>query len=213
MKALTVRFSIVCLAISLAPGSQAGLFDLLRGDDTETAQPTQRVALVGPAQVKEATGEVEVLDGIERWTPLQPGQQLAPGDIIRTGDGSAILKMAESGSLIRVHGKTTVRFSPLQQGWETGALTGAREKEGYVVRSLRGAAFVQAEDGKWKPLTVNNVLPEGAVLRTSSRAILDLFSTSDQRSIRVAGSSRVTLSPAITARVVRSQPALASAGR
>ena len=100
-----------------APGGRLGrAAGVERGHADESAR--KRAVLTAARLVRNNAG-------IERWTPLQPGQQLAPGDIIRTGDGSAILKMAESGSLIRVHGKTTVRFSPLQQGWETGALTGA----------------------------------------------------------------------------------------
>src|SRR5688500_6082943 len=78
--------------------SEAGLINLLRG---EPAEP-QRVAFIGAAQVREVTGTVEKLSGIDRWKVVENGAHLQPGDIIRTTEGSAVLQMTESGSFIKV---------------------------------------------------------------------------------------------------------------
>ena len=214
MKALTVHLSLLLLTLALYPASQAGLIDILRGGGENVPPPNaQRVALVGSAEVKEVDGQVERLAGFEVWKRLTPGTRLQPGDLLRTREGSAILKMESSGSLVKVHPATILRLSPLEEGWNRSVLTGEREGEGYVVRSMQGTAFVQSPNGKWRVLRVDSVLPEGAVVRTAAGSTVNLFLTSEQRPIRVAASSRVILNPSLTSGETSVAPTLASATR
>lgn len=173
--------------------AQPGIVDLLRGDSDAASAPLRRVAFVGSAEVKEVNGEAELLTGVGQWSPLRKGAKLAPGDIIRTGQGSAVLKMTESGSLVRVTPRVMLRLAPLQKGWDPGILSGAEERDGFAVRSCRGQAEYRLNDGQWRPVAVNDVLPEGAVVRLAAGAVMDLFSTADRRPMRLQSGDEIIL--------------------
>ena len=65
------------------------------------------------------------MSGIDRWSPLHAGTNLAPGDIIRTGQGTVVLRMIDSGSFVKVTPNVMLRLAPLEQGWDRGVLSGA----------------------------------------------------------------------------------------
>ena len=186
----------------------AGIIDLLRGDVND--QPPQRVAFVGAAQVKEVEGEVERLAGVERWTAVQTGDQLEPGDLLRTGSGSVVLCMRESESFVKVTGNTLCRLVPIEKGWDRAVVSGQEEKEGFVVRSCRGKAYAGKGDGSWAPLTVNTVLAQGTEVRTAPGALVDLFHTGYQRPVRLIGSVEITLNEQVLARRVSTPQSLAA---
>lgn len=193
----------VWLACSAAC-AQAGVIEILRGDPAEPA-PLRRVAFVGSATVREVQGTAERLAGIDRWTPLRPGTKLAPGDIIRTGQGSVVLRMTESGSFVKVTPRVMLRLAPFETGWDRGVLSGMEEREGFAVRACRGQAGYKLANGEWQPVVVNDVLPEGATVRLAKGAVVDLYNTVDRKSLRLAGdadtvlTSRNSLQPALAA--------------
>jgi hypothetical protein len=187
MKAKVIIFrAAAAVALICAPmPAQSGIVDLLRGDPNAPSAPLRRVAFVGSAEVKEVSGEAELLTGIDQWSPLRKGAKLAPGDIIRTGQGAAVIKMTESGSLVRVTPRVMLRLAPLQKGWDPGILSGAEERDGFTVRSCRGQAEFKEGGGNWRAVAVNDVLPEGAVVRLAPGAVVDLYSTADRRAMRL----------------------------
>jgi hypothetical protein len=89
--------------------------------------------------------------------------------------------------------------------------TAASAPSGFVVRSCRGTAAYRDENGEWRPVQVNSVLPETAVVRTEAQTTVDLFCTSTHRAMRIQGARQLILATAGTGR--SSEPALASATR
>ena len=164
-----------------ATPAHGGIMDILRGEKAETGkvcecEDFQRVAFIGPAEVKEVQGNVELLTGINKWSRLKEGKTLSPGDMLRTQPGAkAILKMKESGSLVRVTPRTVLRLVPLERDWDKSALTGKSEADGFVVRALRGEAQYRAQKG-WKKLTMDSEVQPGTKIRLVSGQQIDLFS-------------------------------------
>jgi hypothetical protein len=186
--------------------AQAGVIDLLRGDPAAAKAPLKRVAFVGSAEVREVAGEAELLAGVDRWAPLRQGTKLEPGAIIRTGAGTVVLRMTESGSLVKVTPRVMLRLARFEKGWDPGILSGAEERAGFTVRACRGQAqFRDGEDGPWLPVAVNEVLPEGAVVRLAAGAVIDLYSTADKRLLRLDSVQETVLAARRSA-----QPAIAA---
>src|SRR5688572_24660270 len=88
--------------------TDAGFLDILRGEPVEP----QRVAFIGAARVQGVSGTVERLSGIDQWTAVENGEELKPGDMIRTTTGTAIVQMTESGSFVKVTQNTVLRLVP-----------------------------------------------------------------------------------------------------
>ncbi|HEX7859018.1 MAG TPA: hypothetical protein VF773_01685 [Verrucomicrobiae bacterium] len=188
--------------------SHAGFLDILRGEPVEP----QRVAFIGAARVQEVSGTVERLSGIDRWTAVENGEVLKPGDMIRTTTGTAIVRMTESGSFVKVTPNTVLRLVPAQEE-DRSLAQGIEEREGLVVRSCRGKAYFATESGEWEPVEVNQVIARGAQLRTEAGAMLDLFDTQSKRPVRVPGAVRLKLDDQALASRVAGQPSIASAQR
>ena len=196
--------------IGLTPLAQGGILDILRG---EPQVEWQRVAFVGTAKVKQVAGPVERLAGIDEWQPLEEGVLLQPGDMIRSQPGgTAVLKMEESGSLVKASSATILRLIALETEWDQAALTGEELSEGYCVRSLRGEAFFRNEDSSWLPVEVNTVLPKHTLVRTEPGASLDLYDTREQRFVRIGGNTQTELSPVLTLARKFPAPVLAATG-
>src|SRR5688500_8852741 len=174
----TLASAAIIFLIARTATVHGGIIDLLRGESTEP-EP-QRVAFVGAAHVKEATGAVERLAGVDHWEKLQAGANLLPGDVIRTADGSALLCMRESKSFIKVTPNTILRLVEIPSDWDRGVVSGREERSGFVVRSCRGKAYFADARGTWRMLQVNEVLPPGTALRTSPGAVVDLFHNTSQ---------------------------------
>ena len=105
MKALTVRLSKLLLTLALYPASQAGLIDILRGSGENVPPPnSQRVALVGSAEVKEVVGQVERLAGFEEWKRLTPGTRLEPGQVIELARGMHAIVPPQTGETVLRYG-------------------------------------------------------------------------------------------------------------
>jgi hypothetical protein len=201
MKNLIFFRTVILLIAAWAFELNAGIIDTLRGE-----KPTpgyQRVAFVGSAEVKEVNGTAEKLSGVDRWSPLQKGVYLQPGDMIRTQGGTVLLRMVDSGSFIKVTPQTVLRLSPLEKGWDKAVLSGSEEQQGFVVRTCRGEALAQGPDGEWQRIRVNTVLPEGTTIRTQGGAVMDLYNSHEQKAFRVSGESELRL----TAGLVRATPA------
>ncbi len=187
------------VAATLILSVNAGVLDILRGDIQMPAAPSeryQRVAFVGPARVKEVQGQVERLAGIDRWTPLTAEADLKPGDLVRTRAGTAVLRMQESGSFVKLTPQTILRLADLETGWDRSALSGAEERKGFVVRGCRGKAFARQAGGEWRSVEVNAVLAAGEEIRTEPETVLDLFSTVQKRPLRVRGATVLKLKEA-----------------
>ena len=209
----TRRLAALILSVLTLVTPQAGILDLLKGEATEPTQTFQRVGFVGRAVVKEVTGAAEHLVGIDRWKSLAPGAKLSPGDVIRTKNGSVILRMTESESFVKVTPFTMLRMVPLNEDWGRGVLSGREEKEGYVVRSCRGKAYRRTETG-WEPVKVNSVLASKTELRTEAGSIVDLLDTESRQPVRIRGSSNVTLGrPKLAGRTIRAGEFAAVGGR
>ena len=200
-----------CALLSSSALVNAGIIDLLRGEASEEA--LQRVAFVGAASVKEIEGEVQRLAGVERWIALRKGDKLNPGDMLRTGSGSAVLCMVESESFVKVTPNTLCRLVPIEKGWDPAVVSGEESQEGFVVRGCRGNAYANSGDGNWAPMTVNAVLASGTKVRTEPGAFVDLFHTKWQRPVRISGSVNVRLDDRVLARRVTSPPSLAATRR
>jgi len=202
--------AIIFLAANTA-SIQGGFFDIRRG---ESAEPEpQRVAFVGAAQVREATGIVERLSGVDQWEKLQAGEELLPGDVVRTAEGTAVLRMRESKSFVKITPHTTLRLIAIESGWDRAVVTGREERTGFVVRSCRGKAYVIAANGEWRLLRVNDVLAPGTALRTSSEAVVDLFHNASHQPLRVVGAVQLKLETPLLARVPIVQPTLMATSR
>jgi hypothetical protein len=199
---------VLLILLALAYQSSGGVIDLLKGEPP--ARAFQRVAFVGTAVVKQVDGAAERLVGIDRWKPLKAGEKLAPGDLVRTKEGSVVLRMAESGSFVKVTPNTMLRLVEIEERWDRGVLSGTEERRGFIVRSCRGNAF-RRSGVEWKPIEVNTVLVAGTEVRTEAGVVLDLFNTEAHRPVRIPGSSRVTLDEAMLASRVLVQPNLAAA--
>jgi hypothetical protein len=198
--------AIIFLAVNTV-SINAGFIDLMRG---ESAEPEpQRVAFVGAAEVKEVRGAVERLAGVDRWEQLQPGFRLLPGDLVRTAEGSAILRMSESKSFVKVTPNTILRLVDMENGWDRGVISGREEQSGFVVRSCRGKAYSVDAEGKTKALQVNEVLAAGSALHTSPGAVVDLFHNTSNQPLRVAGAKHIRLDTPLLARVSSPEPTLA----
>jgi hypothetical protein len=212
------RIGLIVLLCSGAGQARAGFIALLRGDGQENepapATSPQRFAFVGNAEVKELSGDVRVLKGIERWEKLNLGTKLSPGDLIQTGkNGKAMLKM-QSGSLVKISPNSILRLAPFEPGMDPAVLSGKPEGKGFSVRSLHGAALCQGSGNQWAPVDVNTLLPEGSLLRLSNNTTLDLFDSSSGGFVRLEGQAELKLDSALfTGHSVKSstQPALASA--
>lgn len=204
----SVTFAVALLSIYPQTLAHAGVLDVLRGEPA----PPQRVAFVGSAEVKQVEGNVMRLSGIDRWNKLPTGSTLAPGDVIRASEGTALLQMVESKSFIKLTPNTILRLVPLAPRWDPAVLSGREEKTGFIVRSCRGTAMVE-QDGRWKPVEVNSVLAHGADLRTAPGTILDLFDTQLSQSVRIQGAASLTLDENVAVRRVRTSPSLASVTR
>lgn len=79
---------------------------------TEPEPRCQRVAFIGCGVIKQVEGKVERLCGIDCWSPVKTGTELKCGDVIRTGDGTVVLKMEETHSFIKVTPNTVFRLLP-----------------------------------------------------------------------------------------------------
>jgi hypothetical protein len=203
------------LVIASAIPARAGIIDLLRGNSRaeEEAAVYQKVAFVGSAEVKVVEGRAMRLSGVDRWTPLQAGIEITPGDIIRSGEGFVILRMKESDSFVKITPHTVLRLVPMENGWDRGVLSGREERRGFLVRGCRGKAETQVKAGDWKTVAVNSVLSEGAVIQVGADSTVDLFAITQGRPVRITGPTRVTLSPSVIGSGRLAQSALASADR
>jgi hypothetical protein len=210
-KKFTTPVSCVAALLLCTPGTQAGILSILKGDAGKP-QPYQKVGFVGCAEVKEVKGQVQYLRGIEKWQPLKAGSHLSEGDLVRCENGEATLKMCESSSLVRVKQQTMLRLLTCEKDWDRGVLSGTEQRKGYVVRSLRGHAWVRnEEDSKWKGIEVNDVLPEGAVIKTRGSTAIQFFCTEELTVLRVATPGEVRLSSGL-AQNASEPPSLAAAG-
>jgi hypothetical protein len=185
--------------------ANAGLISILKHGRPEApeaapapARPEwQRVAFVGSAVIKEVSGRVEMLKGVDRWVAIGKGQRLQPGDLVRTGEGSrAVLKMESSGSFVAMTPKTILRLSVFEKTWDQSVLSGVETRKGYKVRSLRGVAEVK-KNNQWLPLSVESVIPVGASVRTHPNTTMDLFHSESGSFIRLQPSVEVALDPAV----------------
>jgi hypothetical protein len=211
MKSSKARIGILAACAFLASSSvvSAGIIDILRGETGET--PFQRVAFVGAASVKEVQGEVQRLAGVEHWVALKKGDQLQPGDLLRTTSGSAVLSMLESESFVKVTPNTLCRLVALENGWDRAVLSGQEEREGFAVRGCRGNVYSRSADGSWTPLAVNAVLARGTQVRTERGALVDLFHTHLQRPLRISGSVETSLDERVLAQRLTEVPTLVAA--
>jgi hypothetical protein len=217
MKSL-VRFqkvlpiALISWSVLASSESYAGLIALLKGEKPNESVPVfQRVGFIGCAEVKELTGRVEVLDGVEKWRPLETGAHLSEGQIIRTQNGQAVLQMCDSASLVKVNTNTVVRLVPVNSESDQGVRSGSEERDGFVVRSLRGKAFFKDQSSQWKPVAVNDVLPEGTLVRAGDSSTLDLFSTREHRAVRIDSPEAVQLEPELALKSRGRDPSLAAA--
>jgi hypothetical protein len=113
-KLLAATAAALTFSTALPIQTNAGLIALLRGDE-ENAHPFyQRIAFVGTAEVKEVRGTVVRLEGIDSWTPLRKGMALSAGEIIRSENGTVVLRMTESQSLVKVTPHTIFRLAPME---------------------------------------------------------------------------------------------------
>ncbi|HTG43560.1 MAG TPA: hypothetical protein VK633_03400 [Verrucomicrobiae bacterium] len=214
MKATLSPFFFVAAAALFSGQTRAEPFfiAILRGEKQPVVAEYQRVAFVGSAQVKNASGTVERLRRIDSWEPLRPGAKLQPGDMIRTQAGSsAILEMAESRSLVKVTPNTILRLASYEKSMDPAVLSGTEERTGFVVRSCRGKALYRGRSGEWSPVLVNTVLAENSFIRADANTLLDLYSTTAKRSLRISGSNERSLADALLALGSKSSRTLASA--
>ena len=207
------KLTTLMVALGTLCAANAGFMDLLRGDPASEIPTGQRVAFVGSAKVKEVEGTAEKLVGIDCWEPLRKGTDLTPGDLLRTREGTVLLRMTESGSFVKVTPHTLLRLAELERSWDRGTLSGCEEKKGFLVRSCRGKAYAKSATGDWEVVAVNTVIPAGCEVRTEAGAVVDLYNTEQQRPFRIPGSSQVTLNEAILAKRVFAERALVSVSR
>jgi len=183
----SVLLALLCTSVFLSPRDHAGLIGILKGNQEKPGEDKsfQKVGFVGCANVKEVTGTVEYLHGIDAWLPLKAGAHLQEGDVVRTRQGRVLLQMCESSSLVKVTPNTMARLVPLSAGWDRATLSGVEERSGYVVRSLHGKAYIQNARLEWQPVGVNDILPKGAIVRADQTASIDIFNPVDRKTLRI----------------------------
>ncbi len=189
-----VSLAALCASLAFIPETGAGLIKILKGDQEQESPKTfQRVGFVGCAKVKEVTGTVEYLDGIDHWIPLNVGVHLREGDLIRASQGRAVLQMCESTSLVNLTPQTVARLVPLNGTWDHSALSGFEARSGYIVRALHGKAYVQTPRMEWKSIGVNDVLPKGALVRAEETASVNVFNSEERRILRIESGGEMQL--------------------
>ncbi len=200
----------ISVASILAVPVQGGFIDLLRGEPDPVV--AQRVAFFGSAVVKRVDGSVERLTGIDKWEPVKAGTTLRTGDLVRTKEGTILLRMVESQSFVRVTPNTILRLAAAESESDRSILSGCEERRGYVVRSCRGPAFSRLPGGEWKPIQVNTVLPESCAVRTETGVLMDLFHTESKRALRIPGSTEIDLPAVPRPEIALARPRLSGAG-
>jgi hypothetical protein len=112
MKSLTSLIGVITTAMCFSASSHAEFkfISMLRGEPK--APSFQRVAFLGSASVRDIQGQAERLCGIDRWSPIDKGTQLHPGDVIRALSGSVVLKMDRTDSYVRINPNTVLRLVP-----------------------------------------------------------------------------------------------------
>jgi len=196
MKTLILGLTTLAITSSFSTHAEWSLLKMLR---EEPQPPPQRVAFIGSARVEQIHGKVERLSGIDTWSPVNPGFRLEPGDMLRTQNGSATIRMSDSKSFVKITPNTILRLVPLEKNGDPASLTGSEDHNGFVVRSCRGSAVFR-DAGEWKPVIVNTVLPESAIIRTDPGSTVDLFSTITKHAVRIDGSQQIELANAILVR-------------
>jgi hypothetical protein len=183
---LLVVATMALATAAFTPCTSAGLF----------AKPAQKVCFIGDATAQSVKGTVEWQDEGGAWHPVKKGARLPQGTVLRTGTkGNLVLRMRQSGSLVRLSPRTLARLRGLQGPEDPSILTGVDpEPEGFVIRSIRGDASVR-ENGKWVPLKVNGIIKEGSVIKTGPESTMDLFSREAGVVIRLFPSSVLVLDP------------------
>src|SRR5436190_1978672 len=195
---VTTFTTVTLLSLSILANRQteAGLISFLKGDGDKTKESepaVQKVGFFGCATVREVSGNVEYLDGIDKWLPLAPGKHLKEGDILRTRQGHVVIQMCESDSLVKVTPQIVARLLALDQSGDRGIISGSEQREGYLVRSLHGKAYFKDGSAAWKPVRVNEVLPEGTLVRTEPAASMQVVSTKERRAMRLDPAGEVLL--------------------
>jgi hypothetical protein len=153
----------------------------------------RKVAFVGDAKVKKISGLVEVIAPAQRI--LHPGEEAKAGETLRIWKGAElVLQMNRSQSLVRAAGPVLLRLAPEKEGFNRASVTGAEDKEGYVVRAVHGhGRFLDGE--RWRDLQTGMVLPEGTKVRPYHDSILDFYNATTRTVVRVTDHSRQTTLP------------------
>lgn len=143
---------------------------------------TTKASIQGEARVREIRGGVEYAYDSTGWKALTPGKMLKPGATIRTtSHGEAVLTVAENTAMLKVNPNTSLELTPAPPPEELATAHPPHAKppvedERYaVVRSARGKAEVYTKHTEWQPIKVNATLGRGAMIRTDSKAVVDLF--------------------------------------
>lgn len=144
----------------------------------------RKVAFIGDAKVKSISGLVEVIAPETRT--LREGQTAKAGEVLRVWRGAeVVLQMDVSHSLVRAKGPVLLRLSPAD-GYDRASLTGSDEKNGFVVRAVRGHGRFSEDGIRWQDLRTGMILPDGAKVRPFRDTIIDLYHNETHEVLRLS---------------------------
>jgi hypothetical protein len=151
----------------------------------------RKVAFIGDAEVKTISGVVEIVSGRQERI-LHEKETARVGQILRIWRGAeVVLQMNNTKSLVRAKGPVLLRLAPDSEGYDRASVTGEEEKNGFIVRAVRGGGKYQ--DGTyWKNLHTGMSLPEGTRVRPFHDSVLDFYHPATRKGIRVTDHTRQT---------------------
>ena len=149
------------------------------------------MAFIGDAEVKTISGVVEVVSGKEERI-LHEKETAKVGQVLRIWRGAeVVLQMKNSKSLVRAKGPTLLRLAPDSEGYDRASVTGEENKEGFVVRAVRGGGKYQ--DGEyWRNIQAGMHLPDGTRVRPFRDSVLDFYHPATHTAYRITDHSKQT---------------------
>ena len=153
------------------------------------------IPLKGTARVVQSTGLPSYsYDGVA-WETIVDGQILRPGVHVKAEAGSStIIYLEEQSTLLRLSTPLEWRLSSAADASTATPSAVVRTTPlGFRVRAVHGLAEIREENGGWRLIRVNELIPGGKSVRTSADATLDLYNRTTALFLRVGPKSSLHL--------------------
>jgi hypothetical protein len=154
------------------------------------AEEWRKVAFVGDAKVKSATGLVEIVANSGQKT-LRAGDKAEAGQTIRVWRGAELVLWIENTqSFVRAAGPTLVRLIDDKAEFQRSSVE-SEDKNVFEVRAVRGGGKA-LHNGRWVAVEPGMILADGAKVRPFRDSIIDLYNPATRSAMRVTDHSKPT---------------------